>query len=412
MGVSLLLLAVVAGKWVAGSSFASWFLLSEGSLTLAIAAYGFIASVLPVWMLLCPRDYLSSYMKIGTIAALIVGILIVNPELKIPAVSQFTEGGPVVPGKLFPFVFITIACGAISGFHGLVGSGTTPKMINKESDARLIGYGAMLMEGIVGVVALVAASSLSQGDYFAINTPPDKFATLGLSVEHLPELSEQIGEKLAGRAGGAVSLAVGMSQIFAGLPGLSTLVSYWYHFAIMFEALFILTTVDTGTRVARFLVQEFVGKVSPRFARTDWLPGTLVSTSVVCLSWGYLVYTGSIHTLWPMLGISNQLLACIALCAATTLIINRGKGRYAFVTLVPLVFVGIATETAGYQLVTQQFVPKLVGSGQPAKVFQGYLLSTLCVLAMLALLTVFVASVRRWVRPRGAGSAPIVSTGE
>jgi carbon starvation protein len=399
IGVALLLLAVVAGKWIAGSPLGAAFLLSEHKLTLAVAAYGFVASVLPVWMLLCPRDYLSSYMKLGTIALLIVGILIVNPELKIPAVSSFTDGGPVVPGKLFPFVFITIACGAISGFHGLVGSGTTPKMIDKESHARMIGYGAMLMEGIVGVVALVAASSLAPGDYFAINAPADKFAALGMEVDQLPELSRQIGEKLEGRTGGAVSLAVGMSQIFASLPGLEKLIAYWYHFAIMFEALFILTTVDTGTRVARFLVQEFGGRFHPRFARTDWLPGTLISTGIVCLCWGYLVWTGSIATIWPMLGISNQLLACIALCAATTAMVNRGKARYAWVTVVPLAFVGVATETAGWQLITQQFVPKLIGSGKPGLVFQGWLLSTLCAMAMAALIWILIESLLRWRRP-------------
>jgi carbon starvation protein len=402
IGVALLLFCVVAGKWVAESSFASWFLLSEHSLTLAIMAYGFVASILPVWMLLCPRDYLSSYMKIGTIIALIVGILVVNPELKAPAISQFTEGGPIVPGKLFPFVFITIACGAISGFHGLVASGTTPKMISKESDARIIGYGAMLMEGIVGVVALIAACSLAPGDYFAINTPPDKFATLGMTTESLTELSEQIGERLAGRAGGAVSLAVGMSQIFSSLPGFRTLISYWYHFAIMFEALFILTTVDTGTRVARFLVQEFLGSLKPELGKTDWLPGAILSTTITCGAWGYLVWTGSIATIWPMLGISNQLLACIALCAATTLTINRGRAKYAWVTLLPLSFVGVATEVAGYQLITEQFVPKLINSGASDKVFQGYLLSSLCVLAMVALVVIFLDSLRKWLIAFGA----------
>jgi carbon starvation protein len=401
IGIVLLLLCVVGGKWVAESSFAGAFLLSEHTLTLSIMAYGFVASVLPVWMLLCPRDYLSSYMKIGTIALLIVGIMIVNPELKQPALSQFADGGPIVPGKLFPFVFITIACGAISGFHGLIASGTTPKMIDRESDMRAIGYGAMLIEGIVGVVALIAACSLAQGDYFAINTPADKFAQLGMTTESLAHLSEQIGERLAGRAGGAVSLAVGMSQIFASLPGFGTLISYWYHFAIMFEALFILTTVDTGTRVARFLVQEFFGRFSPFLARPDYFPGTLLSTGVVCLAWGYLVWTGSIATIWPMLGISNQLLACIALCAATTLTINRGRAKYAWVTLLPLSFVGVVTETAGYQLIRDQFYPKLIKSGVGDKVFQGYLLSSLCVLAMVALVFIFVDSARKWLKARG-----------
>jgi carbon starvation protein len=398
IGVALLLLAVVAGKWIAASPAGAWFLLSEHRLTLCMCAYGFCASVLPVWMLLCPRDYLSAYMKIGTLLLLVVGVMIVNPELRQPAISRFVDGGPVVPGKLFPFVFITIACGAISGFHGLVGSGTTPKMIDRESQARMIGYGAMLVEGIVAIVALIAACSLAQGDYFAINTPPDKFAALGLRAEHLPELAAQVGERLSGRTGGAVSLALGMSRIFSGLPGLKHLISYWYHFAIMFEALFILTTVDTGTRVARFLVQEMGGRVWAPLARADWRPGTYVSTALVCLGWGYFVWTGSIATIWPMLGISNQLLACIALCAGTTMLVNRGKARYAWVTLLPLFFVGTATETAGFQLITRQFIPRMIASGKPGVVFQGYLLSALCALAMAALLFIFVESLGRWLR--------------
>ncbi len=387
-GVVMLFAAVVGGKAVAASSLGDAFLLSEHKLTIAIVAYGFFASVLPIWLLLAPRDYLSSYMKIGTITALILGVIIVNPELHAPAFSKFLHGGPIVKGGLWPFVFITIACGAISGFHGLVGSGTTPKLIDKESDARFIGYGAMLIEAIVGIVALVAAASLPAGDYFAINTPPDKFAALGMSMEHLPELSAQIGERLVGRAGGAVSLAVGMSQIFAGLPGLRHLVAYWYHFAIMFEALFILTTVDAGTRVARFLVQESLSGVDARFKRADWLPGALIATALACSAWGYLVWTGSIAMIWPLLGIANQLLACIALSTVTGMLVNQGRARYVWVTLLPLAFVGIATETAGYQLITRQFVPELIRSSSPDKVFQGWVLTTVCLVAMVALIAV------------------------
>lgn len=401
LGVALLFAAVGAGKAVAGGPWAHWFLLSEHALVGAIVVYGFVASALPVWLLLCPRDYLSSYLKIGTILCLCLGVMIVNPELHAPAVSRFVDGGPILPGKLFPFVFITIACGAISGMHGVISSGTTPKMIDRESDTRVIGYGAMLMEAIVGVVALIAAASLSEGDYFAINVAPDKFAALGMSTEHLGELSEQIGERLAGRPGGAVSLAVGMARIFAGLPGLSTLISYWYHFAIMFEALFVLTTVDTGTRVARFLVQELAGRASPRLGAIGSLPGTLISTLAVCLAWGYLVWTGNISTLWPLLGISNQLLACIALATATTMIVKSGRARYAWVTLVPFTFVAVATETAGYQLITRQFVPRLIRAGQNP--FQGYLLSGLCAFAMVALVVVFVEALLGWVRASSSG---------
>jgi carbon starvation protein len=357
-GVVALLACVYFGRHVAGSSFADVFMLKEHTLIIAVAVYGFVASVLPVWLLLCPRDYLSSYMKIGTIAALMVGIIIVNPELKIPAFSQFMDGGPVVPGKIFPFVFITIACGAISGFHGLIGSGTTPKMIDRESHARAIGYGAMLLEALVGIVALIAAASLSQGDYFAINTSAEKFAKLGLEMDALPRLAEQIGERLQGRTGGAVSLAVGMSQIFASLPAFETLIAYWYHFAIMFEALFILTTVDSGTRVARFLVQEILGRAHPRFAKTDSVLGALTATTLVVSAWSYLVWTGSIALLWPLLGVSNQMLACIALGTGTAMLINQGKTRYVWVTLLPMTFVSIVTQLAAISLIRDQFIPQ------------------------------------------------------
>ena len=338
-------------------------------------------------------------MKIGTIALLVVGVIIVNPEIRAPSVSRFVHGGgPIVPGGLWPFVFITIACGAISGFHGLVGSGTTSKLIDRESHARMVGYGAMLIEAAVALVALIAASSLAEGDYFAINTPADKFAALGLSMDHLPELSEQIGERLAGRAGGAVSLAVGMSQIFSSLPGLKHLLAYWYHFAIMFEALFVLTTVDAGTRIARFLVQESVGRIAPRWGRTDWMPGALAATALVCLGWSYLVWSGSIAMLWPLLGVANQLLACIALCTMTGWLLNQGRARYAWVTLLPLVFVGTATETAGWQLITRQFWPRLIGSGRPALVFQGWLLTSVCGVAMVALLAILAELALTWRR--------------
>ena len=250
-----------------------------------------------------------------------------NPELQMPAFSQFIGGGgPIIPGPLFPFVFITIACGAISGFHALIASGTTPKMIDRESDIRPIGYGAMLMEGLVGIVALIAATAMFPGDYFAINTPPSVFANLGIPIVNLPDLQAAVGETVAGRTGGAVSLAVGIAQIFSGLPGMRGLMDYWYHFAIMFEALFILTTIDTGTRVARFLVQEFLGQFYAPMARQEWIPGSVVSTLLVVACWAYFIWTGSISTIWPMFGIANQLLASVALAVGTTIIINHGQG--------------------------------------------------------------------------------------
>ena len=278
-GVLVVASAVVFGNTVAHSGMAPFFTLTPNGVILALALYGFLASVLPVWMLMTPMGYLSSYMKIGTISALVVGIILVHPDLKMPAFTQYVGGGgPIIPGKLFPFVFITIACGAISGFHALVSSGTTSKMLDKESDARTIGYGAMLVEGLVGVVALLATCSLFPADYFAINLSPEKFAALGLTPVRLQALCQAVGENVTGRPGGAVSLAVGFAQIFSGLPGLENLMNYFYHFMIMFEALFILTTIDAGTRIGRFLLQEFFGRVWKPLENPHWLPGTVLCT--------------------------------------------------------------------------------------------------------------------------------------
>ncbi|MFZ5481224.1 MAG: carbon starvation protein A [Myxococcota bacterium] len=391
IGVVGLLAAVVLGEPVARSAYAGWFTLSKEGITLSIAAYGFVASVLPVWLLLCPRDYLSSFMKLGTIGALVLGVLYVNPELRAPALSVWADGGgPIVPGKLYPFVFITIACGAISGFHSLVASGTTPKMITNEADARMIGYGAMLLEGLVGITALVAAACLEPGDYYAINVATEKFSKLGLSMVNLRTFEAEIGEAIAGRPGGAVSLAVGMAQIFSALPGMKGLLGYWYHFAIMFEALFILTTIDTGTRVARFLVQELVGRFSPALGRTDWMPGTVISTGLVVAGWSYFILTGSIDTVWPMFGIANQLLAAVALCVGTTVIVNAGRARWAWVTVVPLGFVATTTLTAGWMSAVDRFLPM--------KTFQGWLNAFLVFAMMGCVLVVLVESALRWRR--------------
>jgi carbon starvation protein len=396
IGVIGLLLAVVLGKPLAATAAGSVFQLTHHQLVVAMAIYGFMASVLPVWLLLAPRDYLSAFMKIGTVALLVIGVVVVNPELHMPAVTKFAAGGgPIIPGPLFPFVFITIACGAISGFHGLIGSGTTPKMINKESDIRPIGYGAMLIEGLVGVLALIAATALHPGDYFAINVPPHLFATLGIPIVNLPALEVAVGETVTGRTGGAVSLAVGMAQIFSGLPGMKGLMDYWYHFAIMFEALFILTTIDAGTRVARFLVQEFGGRFYKPFGRTDWLPGTVVSTSLVVLAWSYFLWGGSISTIWPMFGIANQLLAAVALAIGTTILINLGRARYAWVTVLPLCFLATTTLTAGFLSVRDNFWPMAVGP-DPAKHFQGYLDATLTVIMMVCVVVILSSAVRRW----------------
>ncbi len=375
-GVIFLLAAVVGGRFVAGASWGHYFLLTKNQVTVALGTYGFIASVLPVWLLLCPRDYLSSFMKIGTIALLIVGVLVVNPEIKIPAFTEYIHGGgPIIPGKVFPFVFITIMCGAVSGFHSLVSSGTTPKMISLESHARPIGYGCMLIEGLVGVVALIAVSNMAPGDYFAVNVPPEKFQQLkmfGYHIEELPVLEAQVEEKVAGRAGGAVSLALGMAKIFSSLPGLANLMAYWYHFAIMFEALFILTTIDTGTRIARFVLQEFLGKAIPKFEKTDWMPGTILTTLITVFAWGYFIWTGTVATIWPMFGIANQLLAVIALCVGSVILVNSKKAKYLWVTLIPMLFVMTTTISGAVQLMSGQFYP-LTLSDNPAFVLRGYL---------------------------------------
>jgi len=401
IGVVLLVAAVVGGRWIASTSFAANLTFSPHQITMLMAIYGFIASVLPVWFLLEPRDYLSTYVKLGTIAILIVGVLMVHPDIKFPAVTQFIHGGgPIIKGKLFPFLFVTIACGAISGFHSLVGSGTTPKMLNKETDARFIGYGAMVAESLVAVLSLIAACSLFPGDYFAINVAPEAFAKLGMHTVNLDVFSAQVGEKLAGRTGGAVSLAVGMAQIFRGLPGMSTLMGYWYHYAIMFEALFILTTIDTGTRVARYVVQELMGKVSKPFADTKWLPGNLVTTSLVVFGWGYLIYTGSISTLWPLFGTGNQLLATIALAVTTTFLINMGKAKYAWVTALPMLFVGVTTLTAGVLSIKNIFWPL---TKVPGKMVTGYIDSILMAMFVIGVVLVVADAGRRcWMTLHGA----------
>jgi carbon starvation protein len=410
IGVIGLFLAVILGKPLAASAIGPWFNLSREQLIVAMAAYGFVASVLPVWMLLCPRDYLSSFMKIGTIAFLVVAVVVVNPELQAPAFSQFTGGGgPIIPGPLYPFAFITIACGAISGFHALIASGTTPKMIDRESDIRPIGYGAMLIEGMVGIVSLIAATAMFPGDYFAINTAPATFANLGIPIVNLPQLEAAVGESVAGRPGGAVSLAVGIAQIFTGLPGMNGLMDYWYHFAIMFEALFILTTIDTGTRVARFLVQEFFGQFYAPMARQDWMPGAVVSTLVVVVAWAYFIWTGSISTIWPMFGIANQLLAAVALTVGTTIIINSGKARYAWVTAVPLVFVAITTLTAGVLSVRDNFWPMAIGP-DPTRNFQGYLNTIVTITMMICVVVIVLNAFWRWTRVLQGRAEPLTAS--
>jgi carbon starvation protein len=453
-GVVLLIASLIGGRYVAESAtLAPLFTWSGLTLAYAVIGYGFVASVLPVWMLLCPRDYLSTFMKIGTILLLAFGILLVLPPLRMPAVTRFVDGtGPIFAGKLFPFAFITIACGAISGFHALVASGTTPKMLTRESDARLIGYGGMLMESFVAVMAMCAAALLDPGVYFAINAP---LATLGgtaasaaevirgwgftLTPEQITGLAREVGEQtLLGRAGGAPSLAVGMAHILSGAFGQS-LMALWYHFAIMFEALFILTTVDTGTRVGRFMLQEVVGHLWEPLGRTSWYPSTILASAAVVAGWGYFLVQGvmdplgGINSLWPLFGISNQLLAAVALCVGTTILIKGGKGRYAWVTLVPLAWVLLVTLTAGWQKVFADD-PRLgflahaavtadqiaTGAMDPARgarlIFNDRLDAVLAITFMVVTVLVVAASAREWAlvltrrKPATVKEAPFVET--
>jgi carbon starvation protein len=371
IGLVLLILALYAGRWVAQNpAIAPTFTLTGKTLALLIMAYSFIASVLPVWLLLAPRDYLSAFVKIGVVLALALGIVIVLPPLQMPALTQFTNGtGPVFAGKIFPFAFITIACGSISGFHALISSGTTPKLLASEGDARIVGYGGMLTESLVAVMALIAACVLTPGVYFAINAPASAIGTTAASaaaaVQHwgftldpsqMQLLAQQVGEKtLLSRTGGAPSLAVGMAHLFSRVLGGSTAMALWYHFAIMFEALFILTTVDAGTRVGRFMLQDLLKHVWTPIGRVSWYPAVVMSSGIIVAMWGHFLYQGvqdplgGINSLWPLFGISNQLLAAVALCVGTTVIIKMGKARYAWVTILPLAWLALVTLTAGYQ---------------------------------------------------------------
>ena len=439
IGIALLAVALYAGRWVAQDpSLAPVFTLSGTTLALTIMVYGFSASVLPVWLLLAPRDYLSAFVKIGVVAALAMGILLVLPPLQMPALTRFTDGtGPVFAGKVFPFAFITIACGAISGFHSLVASGTTPKLLERETDARLVGYGGMLMESFVAVMALIAACVLTPGVYFAINAPAGAIGTTAesaaravaqwgftVSPQELTTLASQVGESsLLSRVGGAPSLAVGMAHIFSNALGGSSGMALWYHFAIMFEALFILTTLDAGTRVGRFMLQDLGRHVWEPFGRVSWYPAVVLSSAMFVMLWGYFLYQGvldplgGINSLWPLFGISNQLLAAVALCVGTTVIIKTGRARYAWVTALPLAWLVTVTLTAGWQkllspnpalgfLAKANALTKALASGAlPAgrtaadvrrMIFNERLDAAVAFAFMLAVVIVLVASMLEW----------------
>jgi carbon starvation protein len=373
-GVVALLVAVWGGQFVHGTALEGWLTLKGTTLAWWIMGYGLLASILPVWLLLAPRDYLSTFMKIGTVIALGLAIVAIGPMLKMPALTKFIDGtGPVVAGPWFPFVFITIACAAVSGFHSLIASGTTPKLLARENHIRVVGYGAMVTEMVVGIMALIAACAMEPGEYFAINMKGDtatvvaKVSALGYPVTatQMTELAASVGEKtMVGRTGGAPTFAVGMAQMFAGVLGSKAALAVWYHFAIMFEALFILTTIDAGTRVGRFLVQDFLGLFSRKLGDTKSFAGNTVATALFVGAWGWFLYQGvidplgGINSLWPIFGVANQLLAVIAFSLGTTVLIKMGRQRYAWVTLAPLAWLLSVTMTAGWMKI---FSPAPIG---------------------------------------------------
>jgi len=442
-GVLLLFLALWGGQLVSQDpAWAAVFTLKGTTLAYWVIGYGFVASVLPVWLLLAPRDYLSTFLKVGAIIALAIGILIVLPPIRMPAVTRFVDGtGPIFAGKVFPFVFITIACGAVSGFHALISSGTTPKMIMRESHALLIGYGGMLTESFVGVMAICAATLLDPGVYFAINAPAGLIGTTVEQASHaiaqwgftlnppeLANLTHAVGEAtLLSRTGGAPSLAVGMAQIFSGVTSMfgGELMAFWYHFAILFEALFILTTVDAGTRVGRFMLQELGGYLWPRFGEVSWYPANLLASALIVAGWGYFLVQGvldplgGINSLWPLFGISNQLLAAIALTVGTTILIKMQQARYAWVTLVPTAWLAVVTITAGIEKVFASdprlgflaHARSLAGSADPAAarlIFNDWLDALLALAFMAVVVLVILAAAREWYLVLWGRKAPVV----
>ncbi|KMW71513.1 carbon starvation protein CstA [Photorhabdus luminescens subsp. luminescens] len=403
VGIITIMACVIAGPYIQASAFGEWLSLRTSTVSLALPIYAFFATALPVWMLLTPRGYLSSFMKIGVFGALVVGVICINPEIQFPAVTEFIHGnGPVLAGPVWPFISITIACGAISGFHAFIGSGTTPKQIDKWSDILPVGFGAMLAECVVGVMALIAATSLYPADYFAINSTPEVFATLGMDVIHLPQLSQEIGLDLYGRTGGAVTLAVGMADIFTRIPWFSQLASYFFQFVVMFEAVFILTAVDSGTRVARYLLQDFLGDIWAPLKRINWLPGSIGCSIVACLLWGYLLNSGDINSVWALFGVSNQLMASIGLMIGATIILRLSEKRWYMLTcLVPLAYLYVTVNYAAYWMVKHvYFNPAAKGFN----IFNG----TISIVMVILGVVITVSSIMQWLklwRSRSAGNS-------
>jgi len=391
LGVAAIAASVLAGPHLAGTALGDWLTMNEHTIAFLLPAYAFFASALPVWLLLTPRGYLSSFMKIGVFGALVVGVVFINPEVRFPAFTQFVAGGgPVLNGPVWPFISITIACGAISGFHAFIGSGTTPKLIDKWSDILPVAFGGMLAECLVGIMALIAAIALHPADYFAINAAPAAFKALGMQVVDLPSLSEQIGLDLYGRTGGAVTLAVGMTTIFTKIPWFSHLAGYFFQFVVMFEAVFILTAVDSGTRVARYLIQDLGGHVYAPLKRLDWVPASVGASALACFAWGYLLMSGDINSVWALFGVSNQLMASIGLVIGATIILRlAAKRRYVLTCLIPLVYLYVTVNYAGWWMITNVYFNK---ASKGFNVFNGSIS-----IVMLALgVAIMVSAALRW----------------
>ncbi|MDI3095374.1 carbon starvation protein CstA [Priestia megaterium] len=391
IGFILILIAVFSGPYIQGTALGDFLTLDIKTLSIILPVYAFFAAALPVWLLLAPRDYLSSFMKIGVFIALIVGVFFVNPAIPFPAVTEFIHGGgPILAGPVWPFISITIACGAISGFHAFVGSGTTPKMLDRWSDIKVVGFGAMLVECLVGIMALIAATALHPGDYFAINSTPEVFKTLGMNVTALPQLSQEIGLNLEGRTGGAVTLAVGMTYIFTEIPWFSHLSSYFFQFVIMFEAVFILTAIDAGTRVSRYLIQDFFGEFYKPLKRVDWLPGSIFASALACFMWGYLLFSGDIGSVWALFGVSNQLMASIGLIIGATVILRiADKRSYMLTCLIPLAYLYVTVNYAGYWMVKNVYLNEAAA---------GYsiLNATLSIIMLILGLIIMIAAIQKW----------------
>ncbi|MCM3035542.1 carbon starvation protein CstA [Bacillus pumilus] len=391
-GFILLMVGVFLGPNIQGTVLGDLLTLDTKTLALALPIYAFFAAALPVWLLLAPRDYLSSFMKIGVFIALIAGIFVVNPTIQFPAFTEFVNGGgPVLAGPVWPFISITIACGAISGFHAFVGSGTTPKMLDRWSDMKPVAFGAMLVECLVGIMALIAATALHPGDYFAINSTPEVFRTLGMSVENLPQLSKEIGLDLEGRTGGAVTLAVGMAYIFTGIPFFGHLASYFFQFVIMFEAVFILTAIDAGTRVARYLIQDFFGEAYKPLKRNDWVPGSVFASALACFMWGYLLYSGDIGSIWALFGVSNQLMASVGLIIGATVVLKiADKRRYMLTCLIPLAYLYVTVNYAGYWMVANVYL-------NPEASGYSVLNAVLSIIMLILGFVIIVFAIKKWV---------------